>query len=167
MRRRDIESSGRLRKLEPWLARSAACVLLIVHFAHGKGTAAGDETRSGTREPASPIEGRDANTGVEDPEVVSVRLSAGTVLEKLAKQALPMPKRPLPGQMAAPCPDGADEFEGYCWLKTQLSPDLVDRGACDDPALGFYEPSAGWCRAHRVGYRPLSSTRRHNNTVEQ
>jgi hypothetical protein len=87
-------------------------------------------------------------------------LDAGTEPEKL----LPIPKGGLPGQLAAPCPEGAEEINGFCWWRVSITADQAKGGFCED--RGFYEPSAGWCRAHHAGYLPVRSRRRPNNTFD-
>jgi hypothetical protein len=96
-------------------------------------------------------------------ESLSAGMDAGTAMTELLMQAIPMSRGPVPGQMAAPCPDEAEEFNGYCWGKVALTSRQVKAGFCD--TAGLYEPSEGWCRAHRAGYRPLRSARR-RNTIE-
>ncbi|HLL56218.1 MAG TPA: hypothetical protein VK447_21825 [Myxococcaceae bacterium] len=104
---------------------------------------------------ASPPEGGASSGG----------LDAGTALGKLLKNALPMPAGGLPRQQSAPCPEGiTEEFNGHCWVRWPLTPELVRAGACD--TLGLYEPSAGWCRAHNAGFRPWLEQRRTNNAVD-
>ncbi|HLL56217.1 MAG TPA: hypothetical protein VK447_21820 [Myxococcaceae bacterium] len=89
---------------------------------------------------------------------------AGTEMAELLKSALPMPTGGLPRQRAAPCPEDVEEINGYCWTKWSLTPAQVKTGACEDP--GMYEPSAGWCRAHKAGFRPWYGPRRINNAVD-
>lgn len=45
-------------------------------------------------------------------EALSAGMDAGTAMTELLMQAIPMPRGPVPGQMAAPCPDIAEEFNG-------------------------------------------------------
>jgi len=95
---------------------------------------------------------------------VSAGLSEGLVFAQLVTQALPMPTKPLPGQLVGPCPDGVEEINGLCWGKTPLTPVQIKAGACEK--WGLYEPSDGWCRAHMAGYRPHNDTRDSRNSVE-
>lgn len=84
-------------------------------------------------------------------------LDGGTGIVRLVNQASPMPTHPLRKQHAAPCPEGIDEFNGYCWMKLSLTPAQIKAGACEEE--GMYEPSPGWCREHNAGYRPYRGGR--------
>jgi len=98
---------------------------------------------------------------------VTTGIDVGAALAQAVVQALPMPSGGVPGQMAAPCRPSAEEIDdigGYCWLKTPLTEPGVKLGACEDQ--GFYEPSVGWCRAHKLGYRPFYQRRRNNHVVK-
>jgi len=97
-------------------------------------------------------------------EVTSIGLDAGTELAQVFKAALPMPKGGLPDQATAPCPDSIEEHHGYCWLRVPLNAAQVRDGVCESETL--YEPSAGWCRAHRAGYQPFRRPGRRNNVVD-
>jgi len=100
----------------------------------------------------------------ESAALLSAGLDGGTELTSLMSQALPFPKTPLPEQLDAPCPEGAEEINGHCWTKFMLTPAQVKGGTCDTARL--YEPSNGWCRAHHAGYKPLYATLRKNNSVD-
>ncbi len=99
-----------------------------------------------------------------EEETASGGLDAGTAMMKLLKNAQPMPTGGLPHQRAAPCPEGIEEFNGYCWSRSSFTPAQVEQGTCEDPV--FYEPSAGWCRAHKAGFRPWYGRRRTPNAVD-
>jgi hypothetical protein len=89
----------------------------------------------------------------------------GVDADSNADQALlPMPKGGVPGQSGAPCPEGIDELEGYCWIRYSLTATQVKSGVCETDAV--YEPSAGWCRAHHAGYAPYRRPRRRINVVD-
>ncbi|HLL84271.1 MAG TPA: hypothetical protein VK420_16530 [Longimicrobium sp.] len=92
----------------------------------------------------------------------SGRLDAGTEPAKL----LPMPKGGLPRQRAAPCPQAAEEINGFCWWRVSLTAAQVRDGICDNYEYEIYEPSAGWCRANHAGYIPVRARRRPNNAVD-
>ena len=100
----------------------------------------------------------------DSEEMLSAGLDGGTELTRLATQALPFPKGALPQQLASPCPEATEEINGYCWSRLMLTPTQVKSGACD--YLRMYEPSDGWCRANRAGYKPVYATRKKNNAVE-
>jgi hypothetical protein len=92
-------------------------------------------------------------------------LDAGTAMMELLKSAQPMPMvGGLPRQRAAPCPEGIEEYNGFCWSRWSLTPAQVEQGTCEDPV--FYEPSPGWCRTHRAGFRPWYGRRRTPNAVD-
>ena len=95
---------------------------------------------------------------------VSAGLGEGLVLAQLVTQALPMPSKPLSGQLVGPCPEGIDEINGACWVKYALTPAQVKAGVCERD--GLYEPSDGWCRTHWAGYRPFHDTRKSRNSVD-
>jgi transcriptional regulator with XRE-family HTH domain len=97
-------------------------------------------------------------------EMTKGGLDAGTELAQLMASAIPMPKTALPKQLGAPCPELAEEFNGYCWGRVSLTPAQVKAGWCDK--LGLYEPSEGWCRAHRAGFRPFLGARSNDNVVD-
>ena len=99
-----------------------------------------------------------------EEETASGGLDAGTAMMKLLKNAQPMPTGGLPHQRAAPCPEGIEEVNGYCWRKFSFTPAQVEQGNCEDPV--FYEPSAGWCRTHKAGFRPWYGRRRTPNAVD-
>lgn len=117
----------------------------------------------GAHEPL-PAERESASEEGED-ETLSAGLDGGTQWVKLVNQALPMPKGALHGQMVAPCPEVAEEMNGYCWKRIPLTPADVRAGACD--SLRLYEPSEGWCRANHAGYKPWYGTKRSNSVEPQ
>ena len=117
------------------------------------------------RREAPPVSPDVVDAGPPDSgELLSSGLDGGTELAKLVTHALPFPKGALPQQLATPCPEGAEEINGYCWARFTLTPAQVRSGFCD--SIGLYEPSAGWCRAHRAGYRPVRGVRRNSNSVD-
>lgn len=129
-------------------------------------------TESATRDDAGPSRNlssspvsRDLAEDQDLPDEgrVTSGLDGGTQVTKLLKQALRMPQGALPGQMATPCPEGADEINGYCWKRWSFTPAQVKEGICDE---AFYEPSEGWCRAHHAGYTPVRHRGQRNNAVE-
>jgi len=124
---------------------------------------AGEQTARSIEPP--PVDA-DPHVEQETPpeEVRSGGLDAGMELAEMLATALPMPKSGLLGQMSAPCPDGIEEINGYCWLLQPLTTTQVKSGVCESEDL--YEPSSGWCRAHRAGYRPFRGKRRSNNVVD-
>src|SRR4051794_3354214 len=105
-----------------------------------------------------------AEDSPDSEQPLSSGLDGGTELTNLVTQALPFPDGPVRQQLAAPCPEGIEEINGYCWLIVNFATVSVKAGACNED--GVYEPSEGWCRAHHAGYRPFRGTRRKNNTVD-
>jgi len=96
---------------------------------------------------------------------LSSAADGGTAAAKVITQATRMPKGGVPGQRRAPCPQGIDEFESYCWSKWSLTSGQVEAGVCDDPQV--YEPSEGWCAEHRAAYRPFYERRPRRNTEKR
>jgi len=91
---------------------------------------------------------------------------AASVAASLIHRASPMPAGGVPGQRRAPCPEGAEAIKNeWCWNRWTLTPEQVRGGACDDPQ--FYEPSEGWCVAHRAAYRPVYAPVRRKNAEKQ
>ena len=101
---------------------------------------------------------------VPDEEADTANLEGGTAMTEALLQSLPLPSHGVPGQRAAPCPAFYDEISGYCWTTKTLTSEQVKGGACEQ--LRLYEPSLGWCRAHRAGYLPVYASRKDNNAVE-
>jgi len=117
-------------------------------------------------EKAQPAPPRAEEPPQTDPgeEADTAGLDGGTALAEALVKALPFPPHGVPGQKAAPCASGEEEFSGYCYAKYQLTANNVSRGHCE--SLRLYEPSPGWCRAHRLGYLPVYTGRKDNNAVE-
>jgi len=115
----------------------------------------------------SDVAGVDAGSHWEQvppQRVSSGGLDAGTEFAEMLSTALPIPKGGISGQVAAPCPEGIEEINGYCWVLTPLTSTQVKLGLCDHDG-DLYEPSAGWCRAHSAAYRPYRGKKRKNNNV--
>jgi len=78
----------------------------------------------------------------------------GPKVGNLVATTLLIPNGPaVPFHRAAPCPDGIEVFNGYCWGQLKLSSEQTKGGSCN--SLSLYEPSKGWCRAHQAGYLPF------------
>jgi len=93
----------------------------------------------------------------------SSQVQGGTAMAQLLRQATLMPTTPFPGQRSAPCPSGAVEVNGLCWIKLSFTPAQVQAGACESSS--FYEPSKGSCNTHMVAYTIVFDNRQ-NNTVD-
>jgi len=124
-----------------------------------------DDAQGGTNPPQASASLRPQQAHQEPSAEVTTGLDGGTAVTQAVFQALLMPSGGLPGQMTAPCPptEAIEEIGGFCWWKQPQTAEQVNLGACEDQ--GFYEPSAGWCEAHKVGYRPCYKPRRTNNVV--
>jgi len=89
----------------------------------------------------------------------------GSAAANLIRRASPLPKDGVPGQRHAPCPEGAEVMNDLCWNRWALTPDQVRGGACDNPQV--YEPSEGWCVAHRAAYLPVLAPLRRKNAEKR
>jgi hypothetical protein len=170
------EARVRARQQRAWRLGGAAVAVLVAlgglaHFTRERSPRPPMENARAENHHAVTPELPDGGTGpspweATPPEgaATSGGLDAGTAMAELLKSAQPMPTGGLPRQQPAPCPAGTEQFNGYCWKRWPLTPELVKAGACDQPDL--YEPSAGWCRAHLAGFRPWYEPRRTNRVVD-
>jgi hypothetical protein len=170
------EARFRARRQRAWRSSVAVVAVLVAlgglaHFIGERSSRPPMEDARAANHQALTPELPDGGTGPSPSEVpppeegtTSGGLDAGTAMAELLKGAQPMPTGGLPRQQSAPCPEDIEEFNGYCWLRSPLTPGQVKAGACDEP--GLYEPSAGWCRTHKAGFRPWHGPRRINNAVD-
>jgi len=103
---------------------------------------------------------REGNDGVR-----SGATEGASVAANLIRKASPMPTGGVPGQRRAPCPASADVINDLCWARWTLTPEQVRDGFCDNPHV--YEPSEGWCVAHRAAYMPIYAPVRRKNAEKR